>query len=54
MQDLALEGAAGGLGLGLVPVDACGAASFVAAVGVFPAVDDDARVEQRGAEEPER
>jgi len=53
VQDLAPEGAAGRLCLGLGPIYARTAALVVAAVGVLAAVDDDARVQEGDAEEPE-
>lgn len=53
VQELALEGAARRLRLGLGPVYARAAALVVPAVGVFAAVDDDAGVEEGDAAEPE-
>lgn len=53
VQELALEGAARRLRLGLGPVYARAAALVMAAVGVLAAVDDDARVQEGDAAEPE-
>ena len=53
VQDLALEGAPRRLEFRLGPVDARDAWALVPAVGVLFAVDDDARVQEGGAEKPE-
>ncbi len=53
MQDFASEGAAWGFRLRLGPVDTRHAALVMAAVGIFLAIDDDAGVQERGADEPE-
>lgn len=53
VENLAFEGAAWRFGLRARPVYAGQAGPVVSAVGVFPAVDDDARVEEGGADGPE-
>ena len=54
VQQLGLEGAARRLGLGLGPVDARDVGAVVAAVGVLAPIYDDARVQQRRADGPEK